>query len=376
MLYLLVCRRQHLWLLPGQNLGSAGKPRFDNRMPRQRKTGGALLHSYHLNSEGFDLLVANMLISSAAAPGVRCQGTVAQPQKQSGKFLKPGLPDVSALSLQLQQEWHPDNNALLGGIKVKPYSHARVMWSCSNCPAGCPHVWKTSVSQRTLGTKCPYCEGRKVCKHSSLVTKAPRQVKYWNQDKNAKTPEQMLAGSNFRAEWKCPVCSHEWQAQVAWRVQNDSGCPLCIYKSRGKKTKQPTFEAAQHQLLHEWDFERNAADGIHPNMTTLGSNKLVHWVCQKCPKRHLHQYQMRADVRTGTHSLGCPYCASKRACECNSLQAGYPVISSEWDYAKNDMTPAGVTSRSGQVVSWKNDKRGSWLQCIAERTEPRGKPKQ
>jgi len=373
---LLMCRRQHLGLLPCQSLGPAGVPHFFHRVSTHRKTGVALLHRYHLNSEEFDLLVANLLISYAAAPGIRCQGTITEPQKQSGKCLKAGLPDLSALSLQLQQEWHPDNNALLGGIKIKPYSNVKVMWSCPNCPAGCPHVWKTGVAQRSLGTKCPYCEGRKVCQHNSLATKAPRQTRYWDQDKNAKTPDETLAGSSVRAYWKCPICSHEWRAQVAQRVQDDRGCPLCINKAGGKKTQQPTFEAAQHQLLLEWDFERNAANGIHPTNTTLGSNKLVHWVCQKCPKRHLHQFQMRADVRTGTSFSGCPYCAGKRACDCNSLQAGYPVISSEWDYAKNDMTPADVTTRSHLVVWWKNNVRGSWLQRIAERTEPRGKPKQ
>jgi len=130
------------------------------------------------------------------------------------------------------------------------------------------------------------------------------------------------------------------------------------------------------QLLHEWDFERNAADGIHPNNTTLGSNELVHWVCKKCLKGHLHRYQMRPFNRTGRDCAGCPHCAGQQACECNSLQAGYPVISSEWDYARNDMTPADVTTRSHLVVWWKNNLRGSWLQRIAERTEPRGKPKQ
>ena len=368
-------RRQHLWTLPRRSSGPAGTSRLLHKMPTHRKTGDAILLSCHLKSEGFALLVTNLLVSSAAAPGVCCHGTVAEPNIQSGKCLEPGLPDVSALSFQLQQEWHPDNNALLGGIKVKPYSNAKVMWSCPNCPAGCPHIWKARISHRSSGTKCPYCEGRKVCKHSALATKAPSQVKYWNQDKNAKTPEQMLAGSRYRAEWKCPVCSHEWQAKVESRVQNDSGCCLCTNKARGMQSKQSTFEAAQHQLLHEWAFERNAADGICPHNTTLASHKPVHWVCQKCPKRHLHRYQMRADVRTGKHSLGCPYCDGKRACECNSLQASYPVISLEWDYARNDKTPADVTSRSSQVVWWKRNVRGSWQQCIAERTDPRGKPK-
>ena len=69
--------------------------------PTHRKTGDAILLSCHLNSEGFALLVANLLVNTAAAPGVCCQGTVAQPENESGKCLKPSLPDVSALSLQL-----------------------------------------------------------------------------------------------------------------------------------------------------------------------------------------------------------------------------------------------------------------------------------
>ncbi|KAA6421208.1 MAG: hypothetical protein FRX49_08907 [Trebouxia sp. A1-2] len=162
--------------------------------------------------------------------------------------MQPGLPDISELSPQLQQEWHPDNNALLGGIKVKPGSGRRVTWSCPNCPAGCPHIWKTR---------------RAVCQHNSLAIQAPRQTQCWDQDKNAKTPEQTLAGSNLRAEWKCPICSHEWQAPVA----------------------------------------------------------------------------------------------------------------RQWDFARNDLTPAQVTSRSGQLVWWENPVRGSWMQKINARTDSRLNPK-
>ena len=139
------------------------------------------------------------------------------------------------------------------------------MWSCPNCPAGCPHIWKAVVYHRTRGTKCPFCQGRTLCQHNSLATKAPRQIRYWNNDKNAKTPEQMLAGSNFRAEWKCPKCSHEWQAMVAKRVRDDHGCPRCSrVGSIGNSYTQPTFEAVQHPLLREWDYERNSKDGFHP----------------------------------------------------------------------------------------------------------------
>ena len=250
---------------------------------------------------------------------------------------------------------------------MKPKCGKKVTWSCPNCPLGCPHIWKATVQTRTQGHKCPYCTGHTLCQHNSLAIKAPSQLKYWNHDKNAKTPEQTVAGSGLRAEWKCPTCSHEWQGQVAQRARRDSGCPRCSSKLV-TRTKQPAFEAGQHQLLPEWDYERNAADGIHPHNTTLGSMKLVHWVCKKCPKGQLHRYQMHAYSRTTRQASGCPYCVGRQVCICNSLEAHHPIISSEWDFAKNKLTPADVTSGSNKVVWWENNVRGSWKQRIDRRT--------
>jgi len=140
-------------------------------------------------------------------------------------------------------------------------------------------------------------------------------------------------------------------------------------------SKQPTFKAAQHPLLLEWDHERNTKVGIHPHNTTLGSKKEVHWVCRNCPKGQLHLYQMMPSSRCGKQRRGCPYCAGRQVCKCNSLETRFPVTSSEWDFAKNDDTPAEVTSRSQQVVWWLNSVRGSWAQRINERTHPQFHPR-
>ena len=197
-----------------------------------------------------------------------CYAIAAQSAKQNDKQTKPDLPDISELSPHLQQEWHPDNNALLGSIKVTPKSGRKVLWSCPNCPAGCLHIWTTTVASRTNGADCPYCRGRFLCKHNSLATKAPKQARYWDHSKNVKTPEQTLAGTNSQADWKCPDCQHEWQAQIALRVLNNSGCPRCS-RSNVQQTSHPTFQAAEHTLLREWDHERNAEDGIYPHNTKL-----------------------------------------------------------------------------------------------------------
>ena len=297
-----------------------------------------------------------------------CYAIAVQSANQDDKRSKSGLPDITALKPHLQQQWHPDNNSLLGSIRVKPKSGRKVLWSCPNCPADCPHIWLATVQSRTIGANCPYCCGRSLCKHNSLATKAPKQARYWDHSKNVKTPEQTLAGSSFQAHWQCPDCQHEWQAAIGKKVFDGTGCPRC---SSGKYTKQPTFQATEHTLLREWDHKRNAENGIYPHNTTLQSNKLVHWLCQKCPKGQQHQYQMRADHRTQKRPCGCPLCAGQQVCLCNSLAACEPTIAAEWDFASNEGSPADFTSRSDQVVWWRNDRRGSWKQRIIERTTPR-----
>ena len=200
-------------------------------------------------------------------------------------------------------------------------------------------------------------------KFTGIMTRMPRHL--------SRRLLAVTSGLNGSAQHAAMSGKVRLQDVCAMTVAAPTANTSCI----ANKNSQPTFEAAQHQLLLEWDYERNAADGIHPNTTTLGSKKLVHWVCHNGPKGQLHLYQMTASNRTRRNPSGCPYCSGWQACTCNSLQSHDPAISSEWDFGMNDITPADVTSRSGQVVWWKNEVRGSWQQCIAGCTEPRDKPR-
>ncbi|KAL3144791.1 hypothetical protein ABBQ38_001903 [Trebouxia sp. C0009 RCD-2024] len=102
------------------------------------------------------------------------------------------------LSPELQQQWHLSANMHLGAIMVKPGSGVKAVWQCNKCPAGQPHVWTASVSNRTRGTRCPYCSNKRVCLHNSLATVAPDVAQYWNYSKNEQAPEQVLSGSRFQ----------------------------------------------------------------------------------------------------------------------------------------------------------------------------------
>ncbi|KAL3143853.1 hypothetical protein ABBQ32_003675 [Trebouxia sp. C0010 RCD-2024] len=293
------------------------------------------------------------------------QQSTAETPGQLGNAL-PVSPDISMLSPELQQQWHVDKNMHLGAVKIKPGSNIRATWSCDKCPAGQPHIWITPVHDRKRGTRCPYCVNVRVCLHNSLATVAPDVARYWCYSKNAEPPEQMLAGSNIRAEWQCPACKYEWSAPVGGRVRSGAGCPKCSLASRVKHP-QPTFAEAQPVELAEWDHERNEAEGFYPHLVTLGSGKLVHWICSCCPRGQPHRWRAPpySRVRCG---IGCAVCGGKQACVCNSLESLFPSLAAEFDVGQTGFAPFEVTAWSNKEVWWRNAKRGSWRQSVYERT--------
>ena len=79
--------------------------------------------------------------------------------------------------------------------------------------------------------------------------------------------------------------------------------------------------------------------------------------------------------RYGRSKTGCPRCAGQASCKCNSLQALYPDIAAEWDYAKNEGQPSDCTASSHHLFWWFSSKRGSWQQAIYSCSEGlRSKP--
>ena len=225
-----------------------------------------------------------------------------------------------------------------------------------------------AVTHRTKNEGCPFCTSRRVCKHNSLVTQAPDVAATWDNEANASSPDEFTTQSNHRAHWLCPVCKHKWCATIQARVGGSTGCPQCYNKRRSlKRVAHPTFTACKHPLLGDWDYEANAKDSLLPEKVSLRSNKLVHWVCQKCPRGCLHKYQATPCNRTANKS-GCPCCSGLKACKCNSLQSLFPDIASEWDHERNEKIPADYSARSAAVVWWRSAKRGSWQQRIYERT--------
>ncbi|DBA98594.1 TPA: hypothetical protein ACH3X1_014389 [Trebouxia sp. C0004] len=296
------------------------------------------------------------------------------PQQQSQQLDKG--PNTSLLADKLQKQWHEVLNMHLGNILIRPASHRKVWWTCDQCPDSCPHIWDATVADRTYGRGCPFCSGRTICQHNTLARKAPEVALFWDAKKNhPMSPTHVTVSSDKRAHWKCIICSYEWQASVSNKVCGKTGCPMCARAHAGRKAdgtrqKHPTFAAAKHALVAQWDHERNRENGHFPDNTTLRSGKLIWWKCHECPKGKVHSWQAQAFSRTlCIKPTGCPCCAGHQLCECNSLETVCPDIAADFDAKKNGVTAADVTSSAGAKYSWLSDEPGARKRSASQRTK-------
>ena len=203
--------------------------------------------------------------------------------------------------------------------------------------------------------------------HKSLATISPDVAQYWNHSKNEKAPEQVLADSSSKAEWRCLslqlASAHKTsRPQQVWLPDRE-----VVVQSKGYQS-QPTFAEAQPACLAEWDHEHNRARGIYLDNTTLGSGKLaalVPWICPCCPRGRPRSWTAPpySHIAKGT---GCAVCAGRQACVCNSLVSLFPSVAAEFDWDRNGFAPSEIAAGSSKKIWWRNAQHGSWMQTPNE----------
>ena len=198
----------------------------------------------------------------------------------------------------LVKEWHPTKN---GDLTPSDYTHGsdkKVWWECHK-----GHSYSTSVSDRTRQKPigCAYCAGKKVGKDNNLEALFPEIAKEWHPSKNKDLkPNEVTRGTPRKAWWLCSN-NHSYQAAIANRTVQGTGCPYCAGK---KASDENNLECLFPEIAKEWHPTKN--QGLNPSDVTYGSHKKVWWLC---PKDHSYQSQVRG--RTGKHQNGCPQCSNQ-----------------------------------------------------------------
>lgn len=209
----------------------------------------------------------------------------------SVRKFKTGVNDLLTLRPDIAQYWSDKNEFSPSDVSTG-YSE-KVWWKCDE-----GHEYQMSVILKTSsGFKCPLCSGRVVIPGANDVfTVLPDIAHLWSQ-KNTLDPSNLTAKSNKRALWECEK-GHEWEATVQ-SISDGRRCPYCANK-RVLLGYNDLF-TVHPNLRDEWDFEKNAEEGINPEEYSYGSKQVAWW---KCEKGHSWS-SMITEVRRG---IGCPYC--------------------------------------------------------------------
>lgn len=272
--------------------------------------------------------------------------------------IMPGYNDLQTEYPKIAKEWHPTKNGNLTPSMVMGGSSRKTWWICS-----VGHAYQQSIAQRTSRNgSCPYCLGQKVLVgFNDLASNFPKIAQEWHPTKNGNLkPTQISKGSNKKFWWRCTKCRHEWEARVADRTRDLTGCPACANKIliqgfNDLATKFPKVAA-------EWHPTKNG--NLTPKDVKATSNKKVWWICP-----HKHEYEQAIQLRT-TRSSGCPFCTGNKVWKgFNDLATTYPKIAKEWHPTKNGkLTPWNVIAGSQKKVWWLCPEGHEYQQSLIKRT--------
>lgn len=207
-----------------------------------------------------------------------------------------GENDLASAYPALAKEWHPSQNGALTPKDVVPGTRRRVWWQCEK-----GHAWQAAVASRVEGAGCPVCAGKIILPgHNDLASRYPGIAAQWDSARNGGlSPKQVSPASNRKVWWQCER-GHGWQAAVAARTAQNSGCPYCsgtqvLPGFNDLATVEPAIAA-------QWDKSLNGF--LSPEMVTAGSHKRIWWRCGDG-----HVWKAPVYSRTGKARHGCPVCA-------------------------------------------------------------------
>ena len=270
-----------------------------------------------------------------------------------GKLVVMGVNDLATIFPELAKEVSP--NSKIKASEVTVSSGKRLLWIC-----GSGHEWVATVSNRSKGTDCPYCSGRKaIVGVNDLATVNPELAGEVSPNSKIKATE-VTAGSGKKLLWMCNK-SHDWEAAVYSRY-NGRGCPYCT--NRKLMLGFNDLATTNPQLAKE--VSPNSK--IKATEVTVGSNKKILWRCNKG-----HEWEATISDRS-YHSNGCPYCSGRKATVgVNDLATVNPKLAIEVSI-NSKIKATEVTAGSDKKLLWVCSKGHEWEDTVANRSNGYGCP--
>ena len=206
--------------------------------------------------------------------------------------------------------------------------------------------------------------GAKLTDDNRLSIRYPDIAAEWHPTKNEPlTPHDVSYASGKKVWWRCED-EHDWDAVVASRTSNGTGCRFCSGRCPTDATR---LSVLYPDLVDEWHWTKN--EPLTPDKVSYASHKKVWWRC----KEQGHEWKVEVFRRTiekrtiegrEIEGIGCPQCA-------RGLSVYYPDVAAEWHPTKNGgLTPDDVTYGSNKKVWWtcKEGDDHEWEDTVNHRT--------
>ncbi len=138
---------------------------------------------------------------------------------------------------EILNEWNYEKNKGIDPRTIYPRSNKKAWWICQRCG----NEYFSSKGNRTHGSGCPICTGKKVISGvNDLITWCMANNKgfiidEWDNNKNHFLPEETSPFTSKKAWFLCKE-GHSYYATISNRTSNNTGCPECM---KGKKTSFP-----------------------------------------------------------------------------------------------------------------------------------------
>ena len=273
------------------------------------------------------------------------------PVRDADKSLAVKHPDLVA-------EWHPILNGTLTAEAVSARSDKQVWWS-RRCVSGqVPHEWPARIADRSVGSGCPVCTGRRVqVGANDLATVRPDLAAEWHPTRNGElTPTGVTTGASRPKVWWRRSCvpgqdPHEWEAAVGDRARRGDGCAVC----RGFQIQVGgnDLATARPDLAAQWHPTRNGDQ--RPTGVTQFSNRVVWWQ-RECVRGQI-PHEWATTVANRSSGNGCPVCTGAQVqAGVNDLATVRPDLAAQWHPTRNgELTPGQVTVGSGHAVWWQRE---------------------
>lgn len=195
-----------------------------------------------------------------------------------------------------------------------------------------------------------------------LFDKFEKIFESWNwEDNGLNVPWRVSPSSDKKCSFICKECGYKWKTNINNRTQG-MGCPACA-GNIAVKGRNTLVDSKYWDLFVKdyYDFEENSKYGIDLDTLTIKSSKGVYWKCPKCNNKFYKPVYVVIDA--GKHH-SCAVCSNqdvKAGINDITQHKNWKLISSEWDYDKNTLSPETISFGTDTKVWWKcKTCGGSW----------------